>query len=81
MQMSLYPPHHWPSERKPNLESNIALPFCYYDSVESNGKSHRNDFDPYGQTLCREFKPSFDEHGLCYSFNSLPQGFADIFDK
>ena len=82
MQMSLHPPHVLRQEDK-NSDSNHSnnhiinrphFPFCYYSS---DSESVGEKLDEYNEYYCNAFQPSFNEYGLCHTFNN-PDVFEDL---
>ena len=51
---------------------NAAFPFCFYSS-ETVGTY----LDDYKEYYCNAFQPTFNEHGLCYTFNNPDAGLDD----
>ena len=80
MMMGLHPPHISGGFYKAshgNLIDAIdpipspAFPFCYYqDKTDSKGRP----FGPYGDNYCEDFQPTFNENGLCYTYNNHELG-------
>jgi hypothetical protein len=50
------------------LVSAPTFPFCWYynENVTNSGV----EFGPYGDRYCDNFQPTFNEYGLCYTYNN-----------
>ena len=78
MEMSLHPPHAVMEgiTGSKQIVPNAAFPFCFYSS-ETVGTY----LDDYKEHYCNAFKPTFNEHGLCYTFNNPDRGLDDVFQE
>lgn len=75
--MSLQPPH--PIESSGEIVPNAAFPFCFYGSskygsLEGNESVAGTFLPSYQEHYCNVFRTTFNEHGLCYTFNNADQG-------
>lgn len=77
--MSLHPPHAFGEE---GIVPSPAFPFCSYgsESTQTN-ETVGAFFTEYEEQFCNAFQTTFNEHGLCYTFNNADQGLPDIFNK
>ena len=66
MKKSLHPPHVVENGR---IVPNAAFPFCKYGRREGDGVL----LPDYGDRFCDDFQTTFNEHGLCYTFNNVNQ--------
>ncbi len=82
MEMSLQPPHLIRSRQDnvTNFAPNAAFPFCFYGS--QTGDDAEGDFVPdYQDYYCNAFETTFNDHGLCYTFNNVEQGLSESFRR
>ena len=61
LQMSLHPPHAMQNNK---LQSSPTFPYCFYGSATETGQEH----------YCNGFQTTFNEYGMCYTFNNVQQG-------
>ena len=66
MKKSLHPPHVVENGR---VVPNAAFPFCNYGRREGDGVQ----LPEYGDRFCDDFQTTFNDHGLCYTFNNVNQ--------
>ncbi len=66
MKKSLHPPHVLENGK---IVPNAAFPFCKYGSREGDGIL----LPEYGERYCNAFQTTFNEYGLCYTFNNVNQ--------
>ena len=66
MKKSLHPPH---AIENGKIVPGAAFPFCKYGSREGDGILLRE----YSERYCNSFQTTFNEHGLCYTFNNVNQ--------
>ena len=66
MRMSIYPPH---VKEHQNMIPDAAFPICAYAGQEEGikVKEYQND------KFCSSFQTTFNDHGLCYTFNNVQQ--------
>ncbi len=46
-----------------------TIPFCWY--YNANITNSGMPFGPYGERYCQEFQTTFNEYGLCYTYNNF----------
>ncbi len=46
-----------------------TVPFCWY--FTANNTNSGLPFGPYGESYCDEFQTTFNEYGLCYTYNNF----------
>ena len=51
------------------MARDALFPFCSYD-----GQPQGVEIEGYSQKLCTDFQPTFNDYGLCYTFNNFRQG-------
>ena len=81
MKVSLHPPHAIEiDEANQHIMPNPAFPFCFYGSQMKNqpAKQHGSYIEAYQENYCNSFQTTFNEHGLCYTFNNADQGLDDV---
>ena len=61
LQLTLHPPHALHNKK---MVSSPTFPFCFYGSEGRLGQEH----------YCNAFQTTFNEYGLCYTFNNAHQG-------
>ena len=66
MKKSLHPPHVIENGK---IVPNAAFPFCKYGRREGDGIL----LPEYGERYCNDFQTTFNEYGLCYTFNNVNQ--------
>ena len=66
MKKSLHPPH---AIENGKIVPGAAFPFCKYGSREGDGIV----LPEYGERYCNSFQTTFNEYGLCYTFNNVNQ--------
>jgi hypothetical protein len=78
MQMSLHPPHAMETDVKghKHVVPNPAFPYCLYGSKAKGQGTYWNAYQEY---YCDAFQTTFNEFGLCYTFNNADQGLDDFF--
>ncbi len=82
MRTSLHPPHKViragaAGRRKPEMTPNAAFPYCYYQDKDEEGVRH----GPYGARYCDSFQTTFNEMGLCYTYNAGDLGIDPDLDE
>ena len=58
---------------KKQIVPNAAFPFCFYSS-ETIGTWETGYVEEYKEHYCDALQPTFNEHGLCYTFNNPDAG-------
>ena len=68
LQLTLHPPH---AVHNKKIVSSPTFPFCFYGSEGRLGQEH----------YCNAFQTTFNEYGLCYTFNNAHQGLQEYFSN
>lgn len=80
MQMSLHPPHALDQQGAEDgkVVPNPAFPFCFFGAGKNKAEQGAY-LSAYQEHYCNSFQTTFNEYGLCYTFNNADQGFHDYF--
>ena len=79
MRYSLHPPHvlEKSDERRFSSVPGAAFPVCSYDG-DVGGLGAAGVVGEYpSDRFCRLFQTTFNDHGLCYTFNNVRLGSID----
>lgn len=75
MRFSIHPPHVAEVEADFSIRQmpQPLFPFCWFrDQLDSGIK-----YGAYDEHYCHSFQTTFNDHGLCYTFNNFDLGFDD----
>ncbi|XP_059093651.1 uncharacterized protein LOC131888743 [Tigriopus californicus] len=75
MRFSIHPPHVAEVQEDFSIRQmpQPLFPFCWFrDQLDSGIK-----YGPYDEHYCHSFQTTFNDHGLCYTFNNFDLGFDD----